>query len=73
MTGEITLTGLVLPVGGRKEKVLAAHRAGLRHVILPKDNEADLAKLPATVLEDMQTTLAENLDDVLAAAIAPAA
>ena len=69
MTGELTLTGLVLPVGGIKEKVLAAHRAGIRHVILPKDNEADLAKLPAAVVEEMQTTLVENLDDVLAAAI----
>ena len=69
MTGELTLTGLVLPVGGIKEKVLAAHRAGMSQVILPKDNEADLAKLPATVLEDLQITLAEHLDDVLKAAI----
>ncbi len=69
MTGELTLTGLVLAVGGIKEKVLAAHRAGMRHVILPKDNEADLAKLPSAVLKEMQTTLVENLDGVLAAAI----
>jgi ATP-dependent Lon protease len=65
MTGELTLSGLVLPVGGIKEKILAAHRAGLRHIILPKDNEADLAKLPQTVRDDITVTLAEHLDDVL--------
>ncbi|MBH79464.1 MAG: endopeptidase La [Gammaproteobacteria bacterium] len=69
MTGELTLTGLVLPVGGIKEKVLAAHRARLHHVILPKDNEADLAKLPAAVRGELQTTLVSNLDEVLAAAV----
>ncbi len=66
MTGELTLTGLVLPVGGIKEKILAAHRAGFEHVILPKDNEADLSKLPETVREELTVTLAETLDDVLA-------
>jgi ATP-dependent Lon protease len=70
MTGELTLSGLVLPVGGVKEKILAAHRAGLRRVILPKDNEADLAKLPQTVLDEMQISLAAHLDDVLAVAFA---
>ena len=70
MTGELTLSGLVLPVGGIKEKVLAAHRAGLHHLILPKDNEADLSKLPQTVREDLTVTLAEHLDDVLSAAFA---
>ncbi len=69
MTGELTLTGLVLPVGGIKEKVLAAHRSGFTHIILPKDNEADLNKLPQTVREDLEITLAETLDDVLAVAI----
>ena len=69
MTGELTLTGLVLPVGGIKEKVLAAHRSGFNHVILPKDNEADLNKLPATVRDEMEVTLAETLDDVLKVAI----
>jgi len=65
MTGELTLSGLVLPVGGIKEKVLAAHRCGIRHVILPRDNEADLAKLPVSVREDMRFTLVEHLDEVL--------
>ncbi len=65
MTGELTLSGLVLPVGGVKEKVLAAHRTGFRHVILPRDNEADLAKLPEEVRNDMTFTLAEHLDEVL--------
>ena len=69
MTGELTLSGLVLPVGGVKEKILAAHRAGLRHVVLPKDNEADLIKLPESVRDDMTITLAEHLPDVFDAAI----
>ena len=69
MTGELTLSGLVLPVGGVKEKVLAAHRAGLRHVVLPKDNEADLIKLPESVRDEMTITLAAHLPDVLDAAI----
>lgn len=69
MTGEITLTGLVLPVGGIKEKVLAAHRAGVRHVILPKNNEADLADLPEHIREQLDFTLAERVDDVFRAAI----
>ena len=69
MTGELTLTGLVLPVGGIKEKVLAAHRAGLRHIILPRDNEADLEKLPDSVREEMTFTLVERLEEVLAVAI----
>ena len=69
MTGELTLTGLVLPVGGVKEKILAAHRAGFDHIILPKDNEADLQKLPETVRDDLKITLAETLADVLAEAI----
>jgi ATP-dependent Lon protease len=69
MTGELTLTGLVLPVGGIKEKVLAAHRAGVRHVILPRDNEADLAKLPEAVRQDMTMSLVDCLADVLAIAL----
>lgn len=69
MTGEITLTGLVLPVGGIKEKVLAAHRAGLRQVILPKTNEHDLVKLPKSVSDEMQFMFAENLMDVFRIAV----
>jgi len=69
MTGEITLTGLVLPIGGVKEKVLAARRAGIHHVILPRDNEMDLRELPDNVRAEMQFTLAERIEDVLPAAL----
>jgi ATP-dependent Lon protease len=69
MTGEITLTGLVLPVGGIKEKVLAARRAGILHVILPRDNEMDLRELPENVQGEMRFTLAERIEDVLSAAL----
>jgi ATP-dependent Lon protease len=68
MTGEISLTGLVLPVGGIKEKVLAAHRAGLRRIILPKANEKDLKEIPAEVREDLRIFLVQRLDEVLLAA-----
>jgi len=69
MTGEITLSGLVLPVGGIKEKVLAAHRAGMTHLILPKDNEADLDKLPDSVRKELVITLVERLEEVIDVAI----
>jgi ATP-dependent Lon protease len=69
MTGEITLSGLVLPVGGIREKVLAARRAGLRHVILPRENENELRELPSEVRNDMEFILAEKIEDVLNAAI----
>jgi ATP-dependent Lon protease len=69
MTGEITLTGLVLPVGGIKEKMLAARRAGIRRVILPEDNAKDLRELPDEVRREMQFILAGRIEDVLAAAI----
>lgn len=68
MTGEITLRGLVLPVGGIKEKVLAAHRAGLRRVILPRRNEKDLSELPDNVKDEMTFILANRVEDVLRAA-----
>lgn len=68
MTGEITLAGLVLPVGGIKEKVLAARRAGMARVILPKDNSSDLKELDNAVQQGMEFILASNLKDVFAAA-----
>jgi ATP-dependent Lon protease len=69
MTGEITLAGLVLPIGGVKEKVLAARRAGIKRVILPKDNEKDLTELPEEVRREMEIVAAERIEEVLAAAI----
>jgi ATP-dependent Lon protease len=71
MTGEITLRGQVLPVGGIKEKVLAAHRAGIKTIILPKRNEADLEDLPEDILEEIHFVFAETVDDVLEAALEP--
>ncbi len=66
MTGEITLSGRVLPIGGVKEKVLGAVRAGIRSILLPKDNEADLEDLPQEVRDTLQIYLAEDLGQVLA-------
>ncbi len=71
MTGEITLQGSVLPIGGVKQKVLAAHRAGLREVVLPKRNEPDLDDVPERVRNEMTFHLAERYADVAAAAFAP--
>jgi ATP-dependent Lon protease len=68
MTGEISLSGLVLPVGGIKEKVLAAHRAGIRRIILPKANEKDLKEVPQEVRNDLTFILAERIEEVLPAA-----
>jgi ATP-dependent Lon protease len=70
MTGEVTLRGKVLPIGGVKQKVLAAHRAGLTEVILPKRNGPDLEDVPERVREAMTFHLADSVDDVLAAALA---
>jgi len=69
MTGEISLTGLVLPVGGIKEKVLAARRVGIRRVILPKDNEKDLAELPESVRNELEFIFATRIEDALGAAL----
>jgi ATP-dependent Lon protease len=72
MTGEITLRGQVLPVGGIKEKVLAAYRAGSTTVILPKKNQADLEEdIPPEVLEKIKFIFVENIDEVIKAALTP--
>jgi ATP-dependent Lon protease len=71
MTGEITLRGKVLPVGGIKEKVLAAHRAGVRTVVLPQDNARDLDDVPEDVRADLTFVLADHVDDVLNTALHP--
>jgi ATP-dependent Lon protease len=71
MTGEITLRGAVLPVGGIKEKVLAAKRAGLKHVILPDRNRKDLEDVPANVKQDMEFHFIKRVDDIIDLAINP--
>ena len=71
MTGEITLRGRVLPVGGIKEKVLAAHRAGIRTVLLPAENEKDLEELPENVRDEMEFKLVRQMDEVLEMALHP--
>ncbi|MGH7257924.1 MAG: S16 family serine protease, partial [Nitrospiraceae bacterium] len=68
MTGEISLSGLVLPVGGIKEKVLAAHRAGLKRIILPKSNEKDLKEIPEEVRQDLEFILVQTVHEVLQSA-----
>lgn len=73
MTGEITLRGMVLPVGGIKEKVLAAHRAGMKIIVLPKRNEVDLDELPQEVRESLKFVLAERVEQVWEAALTTAA
>jgi ATP-dependent Lon protease len=69
MTGEITLRGKVLPIGGVKEKLLAAHRAGTRTVILPRDNEKDLADIPAAIQQELSLRFVESMDEVLDVAL----
>ena len=69
MTGEITLRGKVLPIGGVKEKLLAAHRVGIRTVILPKDNEKDLADIPPEIQSRWSIHFVEIMDEVLALAL----
>jgi ATP-dependent Lon protease len=69
MTGEITLRGKVLPIGGVKEKLLAAHRAGIRTIILPKDNQKDLNDIPANIKDEFTVHLVESMDEVLKIAL----
>ena len=69
MTGEVTITGQVLPIGGLKEKLLAAHRAGIKQVIIPKENEKDLTDIPKKVREDIKITVVETVDEVLKLAL----
>jgi len=69
MTGEITLRGKVLPVGGIKEKFLAAHRAGIKKIVLPKENEKDLEEVPEHIRKELQFTLIDNIDAVLEVAL----
>ena len=71
MTGEITLRGRVLPIGGLKEKLLAAHRGNLKMVLIPKDNEKDLADVPANVVKALSIVFVEHMDDVLKVALLP--
>jgi ATP-dependent Lon protease len=70
MTGEITLRGRVLRIGGLREKLLAAHSRGIRTVIIPRDNEPDLAEVPRKVQGEMTLRLVDHMDEVLAIALA---
>ena len=69
MTGEVTLTGQVLPIGGLKEKLLAAHRAGIKEVLIPKENEKDLVDMPKKIIDDIKITPVEYADQVLKVAL----
>ena len=69
MTGEITLRGLVLPIGGLKEKLLAAHRAGIKKVLIPLENKKDLVEVPKTIIKNMEIICVKNVDEVLKVAL----
>ncbi len=69
MTGEITLQGNVLKIGGLKSKILAAHRSGIRKVIIPKENERDLEEIPQQIRDEMEVVTAETVDEVLSQAL----
>jgi ATP-dependent Lon protease len=69
MTGEVTLTGQVLQIGGLKEKLLAAHRAGIKEVLIPKENEKDLVDMPKKIMDDIKITPVEHADQVLKIAL----
>ena len=65
MTGEVTITGQVLQIGGLKEKLLAAHRAGIKEVLIPKENEKDLVDMPKKITDEVKITPVEHADEVL--------
>ena len=69
MTGEITLRGLVLPIGGLKEKLLAAHRAGIKKVLIPLENKKDLSEVPKTIVQSMEIIPVKSVDEVLKVAL----
>ena len=69
MTGEVTITGQVLPIGGLKEKLLAAHRAGIKEAIIPKENEKDLVDMPKKIIDEIKITPVDNADQVLKLAL----
>ena len=69
MTGEVTITGQVLAIGGLKEKLLAAHRAGIKHVLIPKENEKDLTDIPEKVKNDIKITTVKHADEALKIAL----
>src|SRR5207253_10858801 len=71
MTGEITLRGRVLPIGGLRDKTLAAHRAGLKTIVIPRDNERDLEDVPETVRKELRFVPVDHIDQVLAEALLP--
>jgi ATP-dependent Lon protease len=71
MTGEITLRGRVLPIGGLKEKVLAAHRGGIKTVLIPKENAKDVREIPKKVREKLRIVCVESADEVLREALLP--
>ncbi len=65
MTGEITLRGIVLPIGGLKEKLLAAHRAGIKKVLIPQENKKDLVEIPEIIKKSIEIIAVKNVDEVL--------
>ncbi len=69
MTGEITLRGRVLPIGGLKEKILAAHRAGIKTILIPKENEKDIKEIPLKILKSIELILVDHMDEVLRRAL----
>ena len=69
MTGEVTLRGHVLPIGGLKEKLLAAHRAGITKILIPEDNKKDLTDIPKNILDKLEITTVKNVDQVLKIAL----